>query len=158
MSKRLYTTCYFLTINPNVQFKDRSQEGFKEHIKGLQKLTDEIFDSDDYGELLNGETGSIRNLEIFKSLEYSSIKRHPHVHILLVIHKRGPGKVTVNYDYIRSKGREFNLKNGRHTEKDGQKVGKSIHLLNKIIPEKDIPKILEYIQKGNSAEVFKYNK
>lgn len=153
MSNRLYSTNFFITLNPNLQFRGgEASIGYKKHIDDLKELTDEIFNNENWDNLFNGDVDNIRNVEIYKAVEMSTVKMHPHIHVLLVVHKKGAGRIMLNYGYIRETGKEWNAEHGRVNAND---EGKNMHMLNKLIPDQDVPIVIEYIRKGQSSKVWK---
>ena len=151
MSNRLYSTAMFITLNPNLQFRGGpSSPGYKKHVNDLKELTDDIFNNENWDNLFN-TTDKIRNVEIYKAVEMSKIKQHPHIHVLLVVHKKGAGRVLLNYNYIREMGKQWNSDHGRLNAND---EGKNMHMLNKLIPDQDVEIVKRYIMKGQAGKVW----
>ena len=152
MSNRTYSTNHFITLNPNLQFRGGpTSPGYKKHINDLKELTDDIFNNESWDDLFNGDVEKIRNVEIYKAVEMSKVKQHPHIHVLLVVHKRGAGRVLLNYAHIRQMGKDWNQQHGRLNAND---EGKNMHMLNKLIPDQDVPMVIAYIRKGEASQVW----
>lgn len=137
---RAYESYFFVTINFNKNI-NKYDDGYKKYINKLKKFVNEIFNDENTHNILMDDS-NLKNIQFFKTIEQSKIKKHPHIHMLILIKNNGK-KAKLNFEYIREQGRKWNNE-------------KNIHMKNKIINKNDIKNVMEYMKKGEAKSVYQF--